>query len=459
MQTWHMRRPIAGLAVALVSAALASPAAGALPPVKHVFIVVLENKDYEQSFGEESEAPYLAKQLTQEGQLLPNYFGTSHLSLGNYISMVSGIAPNPDTQGDSNRGFTNVFPGMLTPDGQVIGSGCVYPPDAKTVVDQLDAANLSWRGYMEDMGNTPGAPTTCRHPAIGDTDDTQSAREGDQYATRHNPFVYFHSIIDDQARCDQHVVPLDELTLDLRSADATPAYVFITPDLCSDGHDEPCVDGRPGGLASVDVFLKEWIPKITRSQAYKDGGMIVVTWDEANFPGSSEACCDEPTGPSTPSPGINGPGGGQTGTVVISPFTHGGSVNETEFNHYSLLRSIEDLFGLSHLGYAGLASLRPFGDDVFNEPAAGSSKLDNCTRGTDVITTLRLARHGRQPLLELQTGHRGKLTVRKEKRKRLNVRSRLKACREYRIAIPRGHHRLRIKTTARDYSDRRSLRY
>jgi hypothetical protein len=219
------------------------------------------------------------------------------------------------------------------------------------------------------MGNDPSAPKTCRHPAIGEIDNTQSARATDQYATRHNPFVYFHSIIDDKARCDARVVPLEALQTDLGSAATTPSLSFITPDLCSDGHDEPCIDGRQGGLASSDAFLKQWVPRITGSPAFAEGGLLVVTWDEGSVGvGTSGACCNEPTGPNTPTPGILGPGGGRTGTVVISPFTRPGSVNDTPYNHYGLLRSIEDLFGLRHLGYAGAGGLKAFGDDVFNGP-------------------------------------------------------------------------------------------
>src|SRR3954471_21221227 len=104
----------------------AAARADVLPPVRHVFIIVLENKDYDESFGPASQAPYLAKQLTRQGQLLRSYYGTSHNSLGNYITMISGQAPNPDTQGDCNVGFKDVFPGTPTPDGQTLGSGCVY---------------------------------------------------------------------------------------------------------------------------------------------------------------------------------------------------------------------------------------------------------------------------------------------------------------------------------------------
>src|SRR6478672_4345753 len=238
-----MARALLALVAALT---VAAPAHAALPPVKHVFIIVLENKDFDQSFAKDSPAQYISRTLPSKGQVLEQYFGTSHVSLGNYISMVSGLAPNPDTQTDCNQSFKDVFPGTLTADGQVMGAGCVYPKEALTVADQLEEKGLSWKGYMQDMGNSTTDPKTCRHPAIGDTDETQKARNGDQYATRHNPFVYFHSIIDDQAGCDARDVPLDQLPQDLKSARTTPNYVFITPNLCEDGHDEPCVDGRPG---------------------------------------------------------------------------------------------------------------------------------------------------------------------------------------------------------------------
>jgi phosphatidylinositol-3-phosphatase len=349
------------LAAALV---LAPAARAGTPPVKHVFIIVLENKNFEDSFGANAKGPYLARSVRPRGQLLTQYYGTAHFSLGNYIAMVSGQAPNPQTQGDCAFGFNNVEPGVIGPDDQAVGMGCVYPAEVKTIADQLEGAGKTWKGYMEDMANTPSAPKTCRHPAIGANDDTQSARPGDQYATRHNPFVYFHSIIDDQARCDAHVVPLEQLTPDLRSVATTPNYVFITPDLCHDGHDEQCADGGKGGYEAIDEFLRSWVPDILASPAYADGGMLIVTFDESES--GAEACCNEPTGPNTPAPGIQGPGGGRTGAVVISPYTTPGSANDTPYNHYSLLRSLEDLFGLAHLGYAAAPDLKPFGADVFN---------------------------------------------------------------------------------------------
>jgi hypothetical protein len=141
---------------------------------------------------------------------------------------------------------------------------------------------------------------------------------------------------------------------------------MVVPNLCEDGHDEPCVDGRPGGVVSADAFLQTWIPKITTSAAYADGGLVVVTFDEAESEDAT-ACCAEQAGFNTPNPGALtwGPGGGRTGAVLLSPFIAPGTVNDTPYNHYSLLRSVEDLFGLAHLGYAGQAGLAAFGSDVF----------------------------------------------------------------------------------------------
>src|SRR5436190_2205863 len=125
------------LSILALTLALAAPArADGLPPVRHAFVIVLENKDFEQSFGTDSQAPYLAKALTRQGQLLRHYYGTSHVSLGNYLTMVSGQAPNPDTQGDCMFGYKDVFPGTPTPEGQVLGAGCVYPPDVQTIAVQ-----------------------------------------------------------------------------------------------------------------------------------------------------------------------------------------------------------------------------------------------------------------------------------------------------------------------------------
>jgi phosphatidylinositol-3-phosphatase len=363
-----------------------------------VFIVMLENEGYHQTFGPGSSARYL-NHLRDQGALASNYFGTSHFSLGNYIALISGQAPNPATEYDCPQ-FTEFVSSGFTADGQAIGSGCVYPASVPTIAKQLEAAGLSWKAYMEDMGNNAQRESvSCGHPAIGASDHTQVAQGGDQYATRHDPFMYFHGIIDAPS-CAQHVVNLRSLSPDLKSIATTPNYVFITPNLCHDGHDgghgNKCVDGEPGGLASADRFLRTLVPQIVSSPAFRRDGLLIITFDESDIEdeylassnainvtgGDAAACCDEPPGPNLPAyqaaagiaptaingPGLIGPGGGRIGAVLLSPFIKPGTVSQVPYNHYALLRSVEDIFGLAHLGFAGQAGLRAFGPDIFTQP-------------------------------------------------------------------------------------------
>lgn len=359
------------LAAILLLAACASDsphtqiaATSTLTRVRHVFVIVLENEPYDVTFGAQSPAPYLAHELPRLGALLPNYYGIGHYSLDNYIAMVSGQAPNPATQNDCHvfSDFVRTHPG-LDANGQAIGEGCVYPADVRTLADQLEAAGYSWKGYMEDMGNDPAREASeCGHVAIGAVDVTNHATPKDQYADKHDPFVYFHSLIDDHARCAAHVVNLDVLKNDLRDAHSTPNFSFITPSLCHDGHDAPCRNGEPGGLVSADKFLREWVPRILASPAFKQDGLLVIIFDEGT---DGTACCGELGLPGGPQPGQFGPGGGRIGAVLISPFIAPGTVSNAAYNHYSLLRSMEDIYGLPHLGYAAAPQLQSFGGDVF----------------------------------------------------------------------------------------------
>jgi hypothetical protein len=365
------KRLAAGLTSFACVCALALPAAAAaqeadpLSEVGHVFTIVLENKDYDVTFGPNPKAPYLAEKLAAKGQVLTQYHGTGHFSLGNYITLISGQAETPLTQADC-QSFDEMTPGTPGLDGQILGSGCVYPATARTVADQMEAAGLGWRAYMEDMGKDLERDTTrrCAHPPIGAEDVTQKATENDQYATRHNPFVYFHSIIDDFASCKRHVVNLRRLRHDLQHRSTTREYSFITPDLCSDGHDEKCENPKQqGGYEGIDAFLRRWVPKILHSKAFKQDGLLVITFDESEE--GAESCCFVPTGPNTPLQGIYGPGGGRTGTVLISPLIEPGTVNDAPYNHYDLLRTVEQAFGLGYLGYAARPEVKSFGADVF----------------------------------------------------------------------------------------------
>jgi hypothetical protein len=345
-------------------------AASAAPPsIRHVFVIVLENEAASTTFGASSPAPYLSKTLRADGAYLPHYFGTGHESNDNYISMISGQAPNPQTQADC-QSFVNMTPGTLGANGQALGTGCVYPAGVPTIASQLDGAGFTWRDYNDGMGANPAREASeCGHPGVGASDSTQKASAQDQYATRHDPFVYFHAIIDDTTLCDTHVVSLDPLQHDLAGAASTANYSFISPSLCNDGHDTPCANGQPGGLAQADNFLRTWVPRITGSPAFKQNGLLIITFDESETSDSS-SCCGEIAGPNSPSPGIGGPGGGDVGAVLLSPCIKPGTVTQTPYNHYTMLRSVEDMFGLGHIGYAGLTGETTFGSDIFNRACA-----------------------------------------------------------------------------------------
>lgn len=359
----------------------AAETAGPKLGIHHVFVIVLENESSESTYLHNPH-PYLGKVLQRQGTLLTDYYATGHLSQDNYIAMISGQAPNPLTSADCPlyldfNGTTAAAP--TTSSGQAIGAGCVYPSNVKTLADQLSARHISWRGYMDSMGNNPAREQVrCGVPhtdALG-RDATQTATARDQYAARHNPFVYFHSLID-SGLCRKHVVPLTALRVDLQRAGTTPSFSFITPNLCNDGHDTNCAGPdakgqRKGGLASVDNFLSVWVPRIEHSAAWKKGGLLIITSDESETSDAS-SCCGEKAGPTDPLPGITGSGGGKVGTLVIGHCVAKGRRDRTPYNHYSLLRSLEDIFGIKsggtdghgHLGYAASKGLRPFGHDLF----------------------------------------------------------------------------------------------
>ncbi|MCU1500119.1 MAG: phosphoesterase [Acidimicrobiales bacterium] len=313
----------------------------------NVFVINLENKGYYKVWGAGSEAQYLSKTLRDQGVLLSEYYGIAHNSNPNYLAQISGQASNASTRNDCPTYAAFEPTGTASP-GQVQGTGCVYPASVPTVAGQLSAAGKTWKGYMEDMQ----AP--CQHPPLGAKDDHQGATVGDQYATRHNPFVYFEAITS-SPQCQNNVVPFPQLADDLKSVTRTPNLSYITPNLCNDGHDSPCVDGVPGGLTSADAWLRQQVPAILASPAYKKDGMLVITFDESE---------GKTTGPAGLLPG--GTAGGKIGALVLSPFTKAGTTSNTPYNHYSLLASIEDTFALPRLGYAAAPGQKPFGTDVLN---------------------------------------------------------------------------------------------
>ena len=381
-----MRRKSLLLGMTMVFAVLAGlggsqPAgsAGWLPPVRHVFVIALENASFAQSYGPNSQIPYLAQPLRSQGVLLSQYYGTAHYSMGNYMAIVGGVAPNADIQMDCPE-YQDMLHPSEAPGGQVkAAAGCIFPAPVPTLTAQLTSRSLSWKGYMEDMGNIPGREEpTCGKPSLGpgSADLTQKATAGDAYAARHNPFLYFASVAATPA-CAANVLSLARLPQDLATVSTTPNFSLVSPSLCNDGHDQSC-PGQAAGPGAEDAWLRTWIPRVMASPAYRQDGAIIIVNDEAG--GDTSACCREPSGPNVPYPGLPpsaaqdgtfaagpgaGKGGGRVGALILSPFVRPGTTSSNPYNHYSLLRSIEDLFGLPHLGYAATPGLARFGTDVW----------------------------------------------------------------------------------------------
>lgn len=343
-------------AVFIVLALLTAVAAGCAPSAPgttaqagtpgHVFVINLENKGYDEVWGSKSRAPYLSTTLREQGVLLSNYYGIAHNSLPNYLAQISGQPPNSSTEKDCPT-YTRFRSSGTDSQGRLLGTGCVYPGNVQTIASQLTDAGKTWKAYMEDMS------TPCQHPTLDSADENATATARNQYATRHDPFVYFQSVTSTPA-CQTNVVNLSALQQDLKSAGTTPNLSYISPNLCHDGHDNPCADGTPGGLPAADTWLRENIPSILASPAFQQDGMLVITFDETD--GGT-------VGPSTGVTG--GTAGGQVGALVISPFTPSGATSDHPYNHYSLLASIEGFFSLPRLAGAGEPGVDAFGKDVY----------------------------------------------------------------------------------------------
>lgn len=268
----------------------------------HVFVVAVNGPGYKATFGPGSPATYL-KGLSKQGTLLSGFRPADGADLPNYLAFAGGQPPTSAARGECAR-YNDVKN----------GDGCVFPNTVLTVGDQMSSSGQSWRAYMEGMGTDQ----TCVHPDNGADDPTVSATAG--YVTRHDPFVYFHSLLD-LGDCLANVQDLSGLTNDLKVPRLTPNLAFVAPDACNSGG---C------GLAATDAFLAQWVPAILASKAFKQDGVLVIAF-------------------------LSQSGGGvdPTGALVVAPkYARKGVVVAKRTDPYGLLRSVEDLLGLEPLAQA-----------------------------------------------------------------------------------------------------------
>jgi hypothetical protein len=344
-----------GVACALLGVLGMAGAAGAsgtapvegVPPLDHVFTIVLENENLAATWN--TDGTYLHS-LLSKGTFASQYYGTSHVSADNYMAMTSGQSPTPLFNADCPDWSACFTWEQSRPDGGV------------SVTDQLDAAHRTWRAYMDEMG------TPCKHPPA---DPSPASFTADPYqtgyATRHDPFVYYPPIAGNQSYCDAHVVDYSQLSGDMAAESTTPNYVWITPDTCHDGHDSPCSGadnlgpgGAQGGLVSANAWMSTEVPKILASPAFTTPGVasvLFITTDEAADTDVTGCTTGPPANggsPGTCSSGVTATGidgGGLVGLLAIgSPDAHVPTgITATPYDHNSLLRTVEDGLGLGPL--------------------------------------------------------------------------------------------------------------
>ncbi|MFL5822690.1 MAG: alkaline phosphatase family protein [Solirubrobacteraceae bacterium] len=326
------RRIIFGVTAVAAALALGASAGGAAAKMcgvrtsagtyKHVVVVFMENHSFTQ-IQTSGDTTYIHS-LEAACGLATNYHNITHPSLPNYLAAVDG---------GTLHAVTTPYKNDCTPSqGSMI---CPLSP-ANNIFHQLDMRSRLWKGYAEDM------PSPCDNANSG------------LYAARHNPAVYFSDLADS---CPTRDVALgttssSPLLTDFSSDATAPAYSTVTPNLCNDMHG-PCPGGANTTLAG-DNFLKAWIPKITSTPVYKLGHtVVVVTWDEGEG-GSHTTGEDCATNTSDSSCKVV--------TIVIAPSVRAGLRRPKLLNHYSLLRTSEELLKLPKLGQANGANsmLIPF---------------------------------------------------------------------------------------------------
>ncbi len=243
--------------------------------IENIAVIVMENKSRGEILNN-PEAPYI-NSLIKKYSFAANYYAVTHPSLPNYLAILGG-----DTFGVSSD-----------------CSSCFI--SAKNMTDQLDASHKTWKAYMESM------PSPC---FIGSTNI---------YAQKHNPFIYFDDIRNNPKRC-KNIVPLSFLGNDLQSANTTPDFIWITPNICNDMHSCP--------VSAGDSWLSKEIPLLLNSPAFKNNGsFIVITWDEG-------------TGNSN-----------RVATILVGNAIKNGYSSDTLYNHYSLLKTIEKVWRINPLSF------------------------------------------------------------------------------------------------------------
>jgi len=279
----------------------------AVPRYQHIFEIVMENHASQQIIGN-ANAPQI-NALAQQYGLATQSYGVTHPSEPNYVALIGGsyFGIQDDNAYDQTTNGVN------------------HTVNQPSLAQQLEGAHLTWKDYQQTM------------PVAG----FKGYDYGNGlYKSKHNPFLNFASMQNDPTELAK-MVPDTQLFVDLATNKA-PNFSFIVPDQCHDMHGTSDCSDDTGLIQMGDNYVSSVVTAIMASQTWKQGNnAIVVTWDEDDFEDTNFGCCDAGT--------QNGGGGGHIATVVITNHGPHGLQDPTPYNHYSLLLTVEDAFGLGCL--------------------------------------------------------------------------------------------------------------
>jgi hypothetical protein len=307
---------VALLSGALVAAitpvtAQALAAAPSAPHYDHVFVVVEENHGFTDVIGNPA-APNLNK-LAQQFGLATSYYGITHPSEPNYVALLGG----------STFGVNNDNPYYANQVNQ------------PSLISQLDQAGISWKAYLQGLPYA-GYQGICYPAKCNGTPDIDPL-----YVSKHDGIQNFTTSLN-QADWSRQV-PIEALARDLSSGHV-PAFNYVIPDECRDQHGDPpyCVDSGSAGdpqdqhlVATGDQYLGQLVSTITSASFWAKGNNAInIVYDEGN---DSAGCCNA------------NPGGGRVASIMVTSHGVRGVQDPTPYNHYSLLRTIQDNFGVGCL--------------------------------------------------------------------------------------------------------------
>jgi hypothetical protein len=325
---------LAGLAwIATPGASSASNADSAIPHYQHIVEIMMENTSYGTIIGN-PDAPKINALASQYG-LATNYFGVTHPSEPNYMANIAG-----DFFGVQDDNQFYCTPALAGTDPNCAGTTVDHTVSAPTLADQLTSVGMTWKGYFQNLPPIPPTGLVMTGPnANGPYTFKWPSNSVALYASKHNPFVNFTGTQGALA----NMVPDSQLMADLAS-NSLANFSLIVPDQCHDMHGTGGCSSTDTLISAGDTYVGDTVSAILTSKAWTQGrNAIVITWDEDDFSDQGQpgtGCCGAD------------PGGGHVATIVITNKGKHAVTDGTAYNHYSLLRSMEDAFGLPCLAHA-----------------------------------------------------------------------------------------------------------